>query len=83
MKTSEQGVAPPDDKLEKVRRTVNEAAFLVLAALVFVAYLVWPTGITDIQLAQLTLGSLFRVVVSIAITLAALFGAWWWFIADE
>lgn len=52
----------------------------VIAAVLFgiglaIAYWVWPDGITDIPLAQITFGGLLRAAASSVITLAGLYMA--------
>lgn len=54
-----------------------QASVRVMAVVLFgiglvISYWVWPAGITNFSLAQITLGALLRAAASGAITLAAL-----------
>jgi hypothetical protein len=65
----------PDNELvsnESAQARVRVMAAVLLGIGVAIAYWVWPAGITDLPLTQITFGSFIRVAASGAITLAAL-----------
>jgi hypothetical protein len=56
---------------EKAQRTVWITATLLLVIGLAIAYLVWPSGITDFALAEIRFGGLLRAVASGVIAFAA------------
>lgn len=57
---------------EDARKTARAIAMVFLVVGLAIAYVVWPTGIMDLPLRQMTLDALSRALASVAIALGAL-----------
>ena len=60
---------------EKADSTARAFGVVLLCMGVGIAYLVWPSGITDTTLAAMTFGALLRAVAAIAIGVVSLVAA--------
>jgi len=57
---------------ERAQASVRRIGLIFLAIALVFAYLVWPAGVTELPLSQITLGGYLRILASAGLALAGI-----------
>jgi len=57
---------------ERAQATVRRVGLVFLAVALAFAYLVWPPGVIELPLSQITLGGFLRMLASVGLVLAGI-----------